>query len=113
MMRTVYFIYFLLLLFFSFLVATCSSPESEQRLRAFIHGQITVDAELDTTANFTGIELFIGSPDSSGALSDTVFYSETNREGYYEGTAEFDRRNMFTLFISRHGERLAYYDLVL
>ncbi|MEX2368195.1 MAG: hypothetical protein WD510_01705 [Balneolaceae bacterium] len=113
MIRAVYFILFLSILFYSFLITGCSSPDTGQKDRAFIHGQITVDAELDTTANYSGIQLFIGSPDTLGELTDTVFYAETDRQGFFEGTAQFENRNMYSLFISRHDERLAYQDLVL
>lgn len=113
MKRSLYLILFLAGLFCTFLMGACSSPDETPKSRAFLYGQISVDTELDTTDNYSGIQLFIGLPDSLGELTDTVFYAETDREGYYEDTAEFERSNLYSINVSRYGEHITSHNLVL
>lgn len=92
----------------------CSQvSEEDPYLNAHITGQITVDAELDTTRDYSGIELKILLPDTSGQLSDTLFYAVTDVDGQYAGDVRFPKNNIYSLTVSRRSNTLGVVNLVL
>lgn len=78
------------------------SAESDQELNSFISGRITVDEELDSSANNSGIELLVSNRDTSGESQDTVFHAVTDVDGYFSGTAQFEVEGVYPVMISRN-----------
>lgn len=103
----------LLLLWCGGIVACSSMNEEPVREQAYIHGRITVDAGLDTTSDFSGIELLITQANLNGELNDTLFIANTDSSGYFGADAEFDRRSLYSMLVKRNSNTLAILDVVL
>lgn len=96
------------------LLSACGkTDEPEPFLRSHIEGQITVDAQLDTTRDYSGIELKVVLPDTAGQLTDTLFYALTDSEGNYQGDVRIPRSDIYTMTVSRHGQNHGVVNLVL
>jgi len=96
------------------LISACGKSEDpEPLLRSHIKGQITVDAQLDTTRDYSGIELMVVLPDTAGQLTDTLFFARTDRDGNYQGDVRIPRPDIYNLTVSRHGQSHGIVTLVL
>jgi hypothetical protein len=92
-------------------VSGCSREEPVSYLEAQVHGRITVSAELDTTANYSGILLLVTG--GGGEQTDTLFLAETSRDGSFSGTARFSERGQYPLQIKRYGNLISASYLIL
>ncbi|MEX0646575.1 MAG: TlpA disulfide reductase family protein [Balneolaceae bacterium] len=79
----------------------CSS-DSEQELSNYINGRITVNEELETGGNYSGIELLVAYQDTAGERRDTIFHAVTDRDGYFSGTAVFNSTDLYPVVVSRN-----------
>lgn len=96
------------------ILAACSQEDKkEPYMQTHITGKITVDAELDTTRDYSGIELKILRPDTLGQLNDTLFYAVTDEDGSYAGNARIPKSDIYPLSILRRSNELGVVNLVL
>ncbi len=91
-------------------LAGCGFDSSDRD--PIINGQITVDAELDPSGDYSGIELMVAETSLEG-LRDTLFHAVTDSTGEYYGVASIDERGLYPLFISRNNQPLGIFNVVL
>lgn len=84
------------------LIAACSRESKDERFTAHIHGQITVNPDLDDSGDYSGIELLVSFQNPEGEFRDTIFHAVTDPEGYFTGTARFTDREIYPVVISRN-----------
>lgn len=96
---------------FGFLLSSCSSEPD--RVGTIIEGQITVDPELDSSMDYSGIELLIAFRGVDGSPQDTLFHSITDSTGSYHGTAYIEERGIYPVLVSRNNNRVGMMNLVL
>jgi len=89
-----------LLLFAAILSVGCSSSDNDLQ-EAHISGQITVDEELDSSGDNSGIELIV-SFQRADEPRDTLFFARTDEDGYFSGTAQFERRDVYPVVVTRN-----------
>jgi hypothetical protein len=93
------------------ILAGCSGDTPDDYLESFVYGRITVSADLDTTANYSGIVLLV--TDGSGQQTDTLLFAETQRDGSFSGTASFRERDQYPLQIKRYGNLISASYIIL
>lgn len=101
---------FIVLIVTAFTFGCSSEPD---QIQVPVKGQMTVDSSLDSSGDFSGIELLIAFQSAEGALQDTVFYATTDEEGYYSGVATIDERDIYPFIISRNGNTFGVVNAVL
>ncbi len=79
----------------------CSRQDSDLN-EAYISGKITVDENLDSSGDYSGIQLLVSFQRSDGESRDTLFFAETDIEGNFSGTAQFENRDLYPIIISRN-----------
>lgn len=79
----------------------CSKKDSELN-EAYISGRVTVDQNLDSSNDYSGIELLVSFQRSDGESRDTLFYAETDDDGNFSGTAQFENRDLYPIIVSRN-----------
>jgi hypothetical protein len=84
------------------LIAACSRESKDERLTTHIHGQVTVDQDLDDSGDHSGIELLVAFHNPDGEARDTIFHAVTDSDGYFSGTARFTERDIYPVVISRN-----------
>lgn len=103
--------YILLLAAFCLITAACSNdPEP---LETVVSGSFTVADSLDEEGDYSGIILTIVAPDSSGAMSDTLFSKRTDKSGDVQGKVLFPEKRYYTMIISRNGIDLGNMGVIL
>ncbi|WP_069131417.1 TlpA family protein disulfide reductase [Rhodohalobacter halophilus] len=90
-----------LLLFAITLMIGCSGSDSDLN-EAFISGRITVDENVDSSGDYSDIELIVSFQRSGEQVRDTLFYAQTDEEGYFSGKATFERRDLYPVVVSRN-----------
>jgi hypothetical protein len=96
------------------ILSACSQDERvEPFYQAHITGSITVDEELDSSRDYSGIELKILRPDTLGLMNDTLFYAITDESGHYAADARIPQSDIYSLTISRRANQLGRVNLVL
>lgn len=92
----------------------CEKTEKpEPSSQVHITGQITVNAELDTTGDYADIELKVLQADTAGAMTDTLFFAVTDSVGNFAGDASIQVDDFYSMIISRYGQNLALFELIL
>lgn len=91
----------LLSLVSAFVVFGCSS-NSDQEFSSHISGRITVDEEIETGGNYSGIELLVAYRDTAEERPDTLFHAVTDADGYFSGTALFGATDIYPVVVSRN-----------
>jgi glutathione peroxidase-family protein len=103
------------LLLFSFFtggLAGCSSAQTESGQDPIVRGQITVDSELDSTGDYSGIELLVAQT-LAGGQRDTLFYSTTDSSGQYYGIANINESGLYPMFVSRNNQPFGIFNIVI
>lgn len=105
-----------ILLFFSLcavilLVAACAE-KSDDKKTTYISGTITVDQELDRSNDYSGIHLYVPAPNRMAAEKDTLFHAVTDSTGSFSGIAEIDRKDIFSLIVSRNQNTFGVVNMV-
>ena len=95
------------------LLSACSPDQKPQGPTAFVQGRITVADSIDSSADYSGIEVSIVKKDSAQAAADTLFYQATDSSGTFSGMASFPENNFYTMFINRNQRRLGQYPVIL
>ncbi|MEX2410869.1 MAG: TlpA disulfide reductase family protein [Candidatus Paceibacterota bacterium] len=91
-----------ILLFFSLLfLFSCSRKETEINRTATITGKITVDPEIDSNSDYSGIQLFSTAQNDSG-IADTLFIAITDSTGEFSGIATFPENDIYPMLVSRN-----------
>ncbi|CAN5279808.1 hypothetical protein BH23BAC3_BH23BAC3_06090 [soil metagenome] len=94
-----------------FLIASCSTePEITGPV---IEGQITVDPDLDSSMDYSGIELLIAYSGVDGVSRDTLFHSVTDSTGWFSGIASIEERGIYPVLVSRNNNHFGLINLVL
>jgi len=102
-----------LLMLFAFIFSACSSADEPEIAETIIEGQITVDPEIDSTMDYSGIELMIAFYDAQGEIRDTLFHSVTDSTGTHFGRFQAESRGVYPMIISRGGNRFGLANLVI
>lgn len=100
-----------LILFASLLIFGCSNPDTDQK-EAHISGRITVDENLDRSGDYSGIELIVSFQRSDDQPRDTLFYASTDEDGYFSGTATFERKDVYPVVVSRNRNTFGILNIV-
>lgn len=94
------------------LLVSCSSYQ-QNKPSARVQGRITVADSIDTSRDYSGIEVAIIQKDSAQADADTLFYQVTDSTGNFSGTAVFPEKRFYTLRIDRNQRQLGQTSLIL
>lgn len=94
------------------LILSCSRDEEETRFETHISGTITVDEEIDSSGDNSGIELLVSFQDTSGEVRDTVFYAVTDTSGFFSGTVTFTERDIYPVVVSRNRNMFGIINMV-
>lgn len=89
----------------------CSSDDDD--MHAAIRGKITIADSVDSSGDYSGINVTIIQKDSASAAADTLFHAATNKQGAFTGKADFNRRGQYTLRISRNDQPLGQTGIIL
>ncbi len=89
----------------------CSSEPN--KIQVPISGQMKVDSSLDSSGDYSGIELLIAFQTAEGALQDTVFYARTDEDGFYSGVATIDERDIYPVIISRNSNTFGVINMII
>lgn len=95
------------------IITGCSGSEEKSRLNAFISGKITVDEELESSGDFSDIELLITIPSTTREAQDTIFYAVTDSTGFFEGSAHFHESDLYQMVVRRNRNIFGIQGLVL
>lgn len=79
----------------------CSKKDSKLN-EAYISGKITVDENLDSSGDNSGIQLMVSFQTSEDEARDTLFHAVTDVEGNFSGTAQFENRDLYPIIVSRN-----------
>lgn len=90
---------------------SCAGETAEMYLESHLHGRLTVSSELDTTTDYSGIVLLV--TEGAGEQTDTLIFTETDRDGFFEATARFRKRGQFPLQIKRYGNLISASYIIL
>lgn len=83
----------------------------DKPVRSVLTGQITVNPEIDSTANYAGFQLLV--IQQAGNAVDTLGHATTDRSGQFEMTVEAPERGVYSLIIRRRGTVVASDDYVV
>ena len=90
-----------------------SEPASDPLpVTAWLGGTITVSADVDSTADYSGIQVLVVMPDDAGDL-DTLGAATTDAEGRFATALRAPDRGIYPLLIQRRGRTFAQADLVV
>lgn len=92
-------------------ISACSSPA--HRPAAYVEGVITVADSVDSSRDYSGIDVAIVKKDSAGADADTLFYQTTDSTGRFSGMARFPGQRFYTLLIDRNQRRIGQASIAL
>lgn len=103
---------------FTFLIASlwllvsftgCSSePETAGTI---MEGTINVDPELDSSGDYSGIELLSTEGEFEESI-DTLFYALTDTSGHYRAEVDVQENSLYPVVLSRNGNRIGIINLV-
>jgi hypothetical protein len=79
---------------------------------AWIGGTITVSADVDSTADYSGIQVLVLAPGDDGDL-DTLGAAATDAAGAFETALTASERGIYPLLVRRRGQTFAQTDLVV
>lgn len=104
--RFIIYLPILCLFFFS-----CSRDTDEQMQIAVINGTITVDSNLDTSGDYSGIRLLSTARNEFGT-TDTLFYAITDSSGNFDGIATFQESDIYPMLVSRSSNVLGIINMI-
>lgn len=104
--------YTFLVLFTVLMLATACSNEP-QSLQTVVQGTITVADSVDSSNDFTGIEVTIIDQDSVNAPVDTLLNTETDRNGFFTGKVKFPEKGYYRMILNRNNNDLGGIRVIL
>ena len=99
-------------------LAACGGEDKEPLaaekppVSAWLEGTITVSADVDSTADYSGIRVLVVMPDDAGDL-DTLGAATTDASGHFATALTAPDRGIYPLLIQRRGRTFAQADLVV
>ena len=94
---------------------SCSSNadagQTLDQVTSYLDGQITLSAEVDSSADFSGFEVIVGKM-TEGAL-DTLAMAETDTTGYFTLNITVPKADIYSLVIARNGSILKVDEMVV
>lgn len=94
-------------------IVSCTAEKKQAEPAAFVTGRITVADSVDSSGDYSGIEVTIINKDSAQAAADTLFYQVTDSSGHFSGIARFQLRRFYALLIDRNQRRLIQSNIIL
>lgn len=91
--------------------ANCSSEPEMQT--ALINGKITVADSVDSSKDYSGIQLLITHREDVDSEVDTLFLEQSNRLGNITGKVEFPFQGIYPVYISRNGNVIGSTQFIL
>ncbi len=88
----------------------CSSKPEMKTTR--VYGKISVSTAVDSSGDYSGINLTVIQPDSSNK-ADTLYHAVTDSTGQFSGTATFKQKGIYPLIISRNNTNLSSSAVIL
>ena len=79
------------------LLVACESSSTQEPVRSYLEGAITVSTSIDSTADYSGFEVMV--VNGNGRQIDTLGRAETNREGRYRMQVEAAQRGVYPLIV--------------
>ncbi|HKI45118.1 MAG TPA: hypothetical protein VKA08_07310 [Balneolales bacterium] len=92
------------------LLAGCS--KKPQYKSAYVYGNVTVSTKIDSSGDYSGINLTVVEPDTSNKV-DTLFHAVTNRLGQFSGTAKFKSKGIYPLILNRNSTDISSSAVIL
>ena len=89
-----------------------STPAEPAGVTSHLAGTFSVDAAVDSVADYSGFEVLVAVRDTTGAL-DTLGYAETDRTGRFAMTVKAPDRGVYPLLVRRRGQTLAVDELAV
>ncbi|HKJ45736.1 MAG TPA: thioredoxin-like domain-containing protein [Balneolales bacterium] len=94
------------------LLAFYACSRKPEKPTAIVKGQITVNPKVDSTRDYSGINVTIIHRDTSDT-ADTLFHAVTDTTGNFTGKAVFKKRAMYPMLISRNGNLISSSSVIL
>lgn len=91
----------------------CSGSDDVKESSALIRGTINVDEQLDSSGDFSGIELLITDRSMVSGNQDTLFYSITDSTGNFEETVKFQESGIYQMAILRNNNLFGVQNFIL
>ncbi|MFH5884762.1 TlpA family protein disulfide reductase [Halalkalibaculum sp. DA3122] len=95
------------------LLSACTFDQQQVQPSAPVMGTITVADSVDSSRDFSGIEVSITKKDSAQADADTLFFQVTDSTGHFSGVAMFPEKQFYTLRIDRNQQQLGQASVIL
>lgn len=95
----------------SFLITNCSSDPKWET--ALIEGTITVADSVDSSKDYSGIQMMITYQESIENAPDTLFNDTSDESGVIKGKVKFPKKGIYPVFISRYGNQVAATQFIL
>ena len=92
------------------LLSGCS--KKPQFKSAYVYGKVTVSTKVDSSGDYSGINVTVVQPDSSNK-ADTLFHAVTNISGQFSGTAKFRKKGIYPLIINRNSTDISSSAVIL
>ncbi|RNC79666.1 MAG: hypothetical protein ED557_14185 [Balneola sp.] len=92
---------------------SCAKSNEEIKAPTLFSAQISVPDSLDDTGNFAGFHFLLYSRETPGAAADTMFYAETDSNGFLSGLIEPEQAGVFPLQVSRNGVNIGMVRLIV
>ena len=102
---------FILSALVAFLAISCSSDPKWNEAR--IEGSISVADSVDSSGDYSGIEVMITYQENVDAKIDTIFKEQTDKNGLLNGSVKFPTRGVYPVYISRNGNQVAASQFIL
>ena len=109
-MKSNFLLYFSVAAVSIFTFACSEKPEDKQT--TYISGTVTIDQELDRSNDYSGIHLFVPAPNRLSSQTDTLFHAVTDSTGAFSGFAEIDRKDIYSVIISRNRNTFGVINMV-
>lgn len=100
---------------FAIALLSCSSNadagQTVDEVKSYIDGQITLSAQIDTLADYSGFEVLVGKVVDNAF--DTLAITETNQEGMFAMDVMVPEADVYSLVIARDGAVLKVDEMVV
>lgn len=95
------------------ILSVWSCSRVHQKPSTLVEGRITVNKNVDTTHDYSGIGVTIIFKKDTASNADTLFHAITNKGGYFKGIAHFTKRGIYPILVSRNGQLISSSSLIL
>lgn len=92
-------------------IANCSSDPKWET--ALLEGKITVADSVDSSKDYSGIQVVITYQESVDSKVDTLFNKKTDKAGVIKGKVEFPQKGVYPVFLIRYGNQVGATQFIL